>query len=88
MAKIIETDHSESSAAPSELVSYELLPQFDIGAWSPQPPGTPNATPTQVHLSFGTPPARFTIRFKGPDTLDALIQALQKYRKYVWGKRS
>lgn len=67
---------------------YEGRPEgFYVLEWSPEPPGTPNPKVTQVHLhglvSFG----RLVWRFKGPDTLDALIDALTTHREGVWGKR-
>ncbi len=56
-------------------------------SWSPEPPGTPNAKTTQVHLHLGTAIGpKMLIRFKGPRGIDALIEALTKHREYVWGK--
>jgi hypothetical protein len=72
---------------------YDARPEgFHIGSWSPTPQaavdaGMPQAPSTQVHLSAMVGPARVIWRFKGPNTLDALIDALVKHREDVWGKR-
>lgn len=67
---------------------YELAPWFDIFSWSPAPEGTVDAPVTQVHLHLCADggSARFVLRFKGPDTLDRLIAALQDHRRDVWGE--
>lgn len=66
---------------------YEGDPHFEVFEWSPEPAGTPNAKVTQVHLHGVTSLGRFLFRFKGPNTIDALIDALTKHREGVWGKR-
>lgn len=70
---------------------YEASPEgFHIASWSPSAPEVKDgdALPcTQVHmyipLGFGT----IYTRFKGPGTLDRLIDALVENREFVWGKR-
>lgn len=63
---------------------YEVPEQFDVGSWCPTADGTGPAT--QVHLRFGSPPGNvMLIRFKGPGSLDALINALIEHREDVFG---
>lgn len=68
---------------------YDGRPEgYDVFSWSPEPASTPNAKVTQVHLH--QPVAglgRIVTRFKGPGTLDRLIDALIEHREHVWGKR-
>lgn len=66
---------------------FEAQPSFQVFSWSPSPPGTANAPVTQVHLHGTTSLGKFLFRFKGPNTLDELIDALTKHREDVWGKR-
>lgn len=67
----------------------EVPKGIDVYSWSPSPPGTPNAKCTQVHLVFGGAgnAVRMVVRFKGPETLDQLIDALSAHRLDVFGKR-
>lgn len=63
---------------------YEAQPEgFDTYSWSP----TPEAKVTQVHLHVVLNAFRIVTRFKGPGTLDRLINALIEHREEVWGKR-
>lgn len=88
MPKVTEHDHSQSSAPHADAQYYEAGPEFSVWSWSPAPAGTKNARSTQVHLHFGTPPGVvMVVRFKGPDSLDALVDALVKHRTDVWGRR-
>lgn len=81
-------DNRDSSAAIPDAEYYEAQPEFDVGSWSPAPPGTPNAPCTQVHVRFGTPPGVcMVVRLKNAKTADALIDALIEHREYVWGRR-
>jgi hypothetical protein len=65
---------------------YEARPEgFDVYSWSPGPPGSTEPA-TQVHMHIPTAFGRIVTRFKGPDTLDRLIAALQAHREDVWGK--
>lgn len=73
--------------AVEDATYYEGQPYFDVFSWSPSPVGTENAPVTQVHLHGTTSLGKFLFRFKGPNTLDALIDALVKHREDVWGKR-
>ena len=72
---------------------YDASPMgFDVGSWSPTPQaevdtGKPQAKSSQVHLSTLIGPVTCCWRFKGPGTLDRLIDALVKHREDVWGKR-
>ncbi len=64
---------------------YESQPEgFEIYAWCPTP--TPTVPPTQVHLMIPIGGGKIVIRFKGHDTLDRFIAALQEHRKYVFGE--
>lgn len=66
---------------------YEARPEgFETFSWSPGGPGS-TAPATQVHLHGLLQAARIVWRFKGPDTLDRLIDALVEHREFVWGKR-
>lgn len=66
---------------------YESRPEgFDVYSWCPTP--TPTVPPTQVHLHIDLGElGKAMVRFKGPGTLDRLIDALTKHREDVWGKR-
>lgn len=66
---------------------YEAEPEgFDIYSWSPEPPGSTGPA-TQVHMHIPMTFGRIYTRFKGPGTLDRLIDALIEHREQVWGKR-
>ena len=70
---------------------YDADPEgFDVFSWSPTPQeevnaGKPQAPSTQVHLFIHTMIGKVVVRFKGPNTLDALIGALIKHRVDVFG---
>ena len=66
---------------------YECGPDMNVFSWSPSPPGTANAKCTQVHLVVGSAAPRMLVRFKGSETLDALIDALTSHRVDVFGRR-
>lgn len=84
MSKPITTRHGPSAIPAAEY--YEAGPEFNVGSWCPTPDGS--GPPQQVHLRFGTPPGNcMLVRFKGPDSLDALIDALLEHRQHVFGKR-
>ncbi len=55
-----------------------------VSSWSSLPDG--KGPSTQVHLRLDVPglSAPLIVRFKGPDTLDLLIQALERHRNDVW----
>lgn len=78
-------DWSRSSEAIDNANFIEVPEQFQVFSWSPQPPGTENAKVTQVHLHLTTSLGTILIRFKGPKTIAALIEALQQHRENVWG---
>ena len=54
---------------------------FEVFSWCPTP--QPTVPPTQVHLHIPLAGGKIVFRFKGPDTLDRLIAALQDHRKDV-----
>lgn len=87
-----ETKGDPSGLPIPEAHYYENAPEFNVGSWSPSPPGTPPARyikPTQVHLRFGTPPGNVSlVRLKSARVLDELIDALVLHREDVFGKRS
>lgn len=87
-----ETKGDPSGLPIPQAEYYEFAPEVHVGSWSPSPAGTPPAQyikPSQVHLRIGTPPGRCGVmRFKGPGTLDEVIDALVLHREDVWGKRS
>lgn len=63
---------------------YESQPEgFEVYSWCPTP--EPTVPPTQVHLIIPIGGGKLVFRFKGPDTLDRLIAALQFHRKDVFG---
>ncbi len=73
------------SKAIPEAHYLEVPERVDVFSWTPEPPGTPDAKSTQVHLHCGSPPGPvFVMRFKGPRTLDQIIAALIKHRIDVW----
>jgi hypothetical protein len=63
--------------------------QINVTSWSPEPLSA-NVPATQVFLLIQAEelPMKLGIRFRGPDTLDEVIDALQKHREYVWGSRA
>lgn len=64
---------------------YESQPEgFEVYSWCPTP--QPTVPPTQVHLIIPIGGGRIYVRFKGPDTLDRFIAALQAHRRDVWGE--
>lgn len=86
---VIPDRGAEFSKGMPEADYYEGRPEgFDVYSWSPEPPGTRAVKCTQVHLHIPIAGGaiRFLVRFKGPDTLDRFIAALQEHRADVWGK--
>lgn len=84
----VTRDHSLGSKAVENANLIEIPESTDVYSWSPAPAGTVNAKCTQVHLQFTLPSVgTLFLRFKGPGTLDALIDALTLHREDVWGKR-
>lgn len=78
------TKHGWSPIAEANY--YEAGPEVGVFEWSPDP--NPGGPVTQVHMLVGTPPGNVVVvRFKGPRTLDAVIDALLEHREGVWGKR-
>jgi len=63
------------------------IEEFHTIAWSPDPePG--RGKPTQVHVIFhieGMDEARFVMRLKSVEAMDAFISLLAEYRRHVWG---
>lgn len=58
---------------------------FNVRNWCPSP--EPTIPPTQVHLAIHMGPEElFVIRFHGPRSLDALIEALTLHRREVFGE--
>ena len=67
---------------------YEIVGEISVWTWSPEPPGVPNATPTQVQIHFGEPPSDVcVVRLKSAELVDELIDALIKHRETVWGPK-
>jgi len=65
---------------------YESMPEgATVYSWCPTP--EPTVPPTQVHLHIPVGGAVIVMRFKGPGTLDAFIDALVKHREDVFGPR-
>lgn len=65
---------------------YESQPEgFHVYSWCPTP--EPTVPPTQVHLHVLVGNATIVVRFKGADTLDRLIAALEEHRREVFGER-
>lgn len=74
----------------SDVDFYEASAEVDLFSWSESPEGDPNPKPpsqVHMHIPLGGGKARLMMRFKGPGTLDKLIDALIAHRKDVWGKR-
>jgi hypothetical protein len=84
------TDAVKDGSDPVPAADYYEGPVsgFDVYSWSPDPPGTVNAKATQVHLHGILSIGRMLYRFKGPETLDRLIDALIDHREDVWGRRT
>ncbi len=64
--------------------AFAEIKELHVSSWNPLPDG--KGPSTQVHLridlkDFDVP---FVMRFKGPDTLDQLIDALERHRYDVW----
>lgn len=66
---------------------YDARPEIGVYSWSPEPPGTPHARVTQVHIHIVTDLGRAVMRVKSAERLDEIIDALVKHREDVWGKR-
>lgn len=81
----VTNDWAKASKAIDNADLIEVPESTDVFSWSPSPPGTANAKCTQVHLHFKTSIGTMFVRFKGPGSLDALIEALQEHRANVWG---
>ncbi len=73
-------DHGFRPGDP-EAIEIESI---EVAAWHPDE--FAQVPPTQVHLILHIPGIEWplTLRFKGPDTLDALIAQLMRYRMLVW----
>lgn len=63
------------------------IDEIDICEFHPLPNG--GGKPTQVHMVVTVRdfPGQMVMRFKGPQTLDEVIDALTKHRERVFGKR-
>lgn len=73
---------------PKDVDYYEGNPDgFDVYSWTPAPPGSVGVKSTQVHLHALVGGSRIVYRFKGPNTLDRLIDALVTHRVDVFGPR-
>lgn len=59
---------------------------LSVYSWCPTP--TPTVPPTQVHLNIPIAGGEMVLRFKGPGTLDSLIDALISHREDVFGPRN
>jgi hypothetical protein len=57
---------------------------INVYSWCPAP--EPIVPPTQVHLHINLGGLTLVMRFKGPDTLDAIIKALRDHRRDVFGE--
>jgi len=74
--------------ATEGLTYFEVEPTyFSVVSWR----STPDAVkPTEVHLAVevaNTKIQRIVVRFKGPNSLDKIIDVLKSRREEVWGKR-
>lgn len=79
------TRYTDQPVEPGDY--FEAQPQVAVGSWTPAPQGA-GGKPTQVHMRIGTSPGPFfLVRFKGPETLDAVVDALLEHREHVWGPR-
>lgn len=60
---------------------------INIVQWHPLPNG--EGKPTQVHMMLNVVdfPGTLCLRFKGPTTLDQIIDALIEHREDVFGRR-
>jgi hypothetical protein len=74
------------SRLPTNLAGMAFLEieELRVGSWCPLPDGKGPAT--QVHMVIGVRglDEPLIIRFKGPGTLDQLIESLQRHRADVW----
>lgn len=72
------------AAMPGEFFELE---EIAIAAWHPARDG--QGRPTQVHVLLklvGMPDSTFVMRFRGPDTLAVLINALTEHGTQVFGR--
>jgi hypothetical protein len=63
------------------------LAEITIAEWHPERDG--RGRPTQVHLLLklvGRPDSTFVMRFRGPDTLALIINALTEHGTNVFGR--
>lgn len=60
------------------------IAEIEVAEWHPLPDG--EGPPTQVHMAIRLEGNHVPLvaRFKGPDTLGALIAALREHRDNVW----
>lgn len=73
----------EHGYRPGPFIAWEIE-SLNIAQWSPGvEPGSP---PTQVHLEIHVRglPLPMVMRFKGPETLTAIIAQLTRHRDEVW----
>ncbi len=83
-----KSNWEKSSKAINKAGYVEMPEEISVFSWSPEPPGTPNAKVTQVHMHMGLAIGPvLLVRFKGPGTLDGFIDALIEHRTAVWGKK-
>lgn len=63
---------------------YYEIEEINFGSWGPLPDG--KGPSTQVHMAITVKgfPAPLVMRFKGPGTLDLVIEALRRHRFDVW----
>jgi hypothetical protein len=77
--------HEPINLDGSQIMLFDM-DEVSINAWTPLPNG--EGDPTQVHLLFKVAEGVTTaIRFKGPDTLNAIVEQLTRYRDIVWPEK-
>jgi hypothetical protein len=83
---IIRNEHEFSKGFKGDL-DYYAVDGYDVFSWSPAPPGTKSAKPTQVHIMLPIgETVRVVMRLKSKRAVDELIAVLQEHRNDVWGK--
>ena len=84
-----ERAHYDSGRTPDSIPLE--IEGIEICQWHPTP-DPKDSEPEQVHLIInigdkGLPIQRFVFRFKGPNTLDQLVDQMITHRVEVWGPR-
>jgi hypothetical protein len=82
--------HRKQADPPSRIpvntagLTFHEIESVDIASWGPLPDGKGPSTQVHMLIRVSGMPHPLVMRFKGPDTLDRIIDSLERHRADVW----